>query len=377
YFVITIGGFERMKKRISLLILAVVVILAAGLVFVGCQEEAPEEAAEEEESKILDKQISAKLASEEIEGDFMTVWANNFADYLREETDGMYDLTVYPYGSLGGTRDINEQAQIGVVEYVFTDFAWISDFVPEAQVLSLHYIWPKEKMPEVLEHVVNNGDFMPMLEDAFRDNGLVPLSIMYEGWQWITSKPEAVTLEDLEDLKTRVMGSKLLVADYRAYDMSPTPMDYGEIYSGLQTGLIDAQVNPLFANYSMKFYEVTNYFTQMWAEPFLGIPAVNKQHFDTLPDEVQEKMKNYFKDNILEAAEWIDERNASDRKKIEEEEPDIVWTEWDDDMVAKASEQAQDVWENDYPEIAGEDAEELLEALLADIEEAKAAVGVE
>ncbi|MFP4491290.1 MAG: TRAP transporter substrate-binding protein DctP [Spirochaetaceae bacterium] len=369
-----------MKKRIGLLILAVVVILAAGLVFVGCQEEGAAPAQEEEteeEEKLLDRKIEARMASEEVEGDFMTVWGNNFADHMREQTDEMYDLEVYPYGSLGDTRDINELAQLGVVEYVFSDFAWISSFVPEVQVLSLHYLWPKDHVVEVLDWVVNNGDIMPFLEDAFRNNGLVPLGILFEGWQWLTSKEPMETVEDLEKVKVRVMGSKLLVEDYRGYGMSPTPMDYGEIYSGLQTGLIDAQIQPMFANYSMKFYEVTDYFTQMWAEPFLGIPTVNMQHFDTLPDEVQQMMKDYFRSNIMESADWINERNASDRDKIEEERPDLEFTEWGDDQVEKAREMAQVVWEEEYPDIAGEGAVEALEILLEDIEDAKDELGIE
>jgi len=373
-----LGGTLNMgKKLVVLMVLLAMMLSVTGAFAEGQQEEAGSGEASAAGAAGLTKVVEAKMASEEIEGDFMTVWGNNYADYMREETDGMYDLTVYPYGSLGDTRDINELAQLGVVEYVFSDFAWISAFVPEAQVLSLHYIWPKERMPEVLEWVVNNGDIMPFMEEAFRRNGLVPLGIVYEGWQWVTSKPKAVTLEDLEGLKTRVMGSKLLVEDYRAYGMSPTPMSYGEVYSGLQTGLIDAQVNPLFADYSMKFYEVTNYFTQMWAEPFLGIPTVNMQHFDTLPDETQALMKAYFKDNIMAAADWIDNRNANDRAKIEEEKPEIVWTEWDDAEVAKAREMAQTVWEDEYPGIAGEGAVEALEILLEDIEDAKDALGVE
>ncbi len=369
-----------MKKK--LLVLALVIVVGFGLLMAGCgqkAEEPKEEAAapeEKAEDVLLEKKVEAKLASEEIEGDFMTVWANNFADYMREETDGMYDLDVYPYGSLGDTRDINELAQIGVVEYVFSDFAWISAFVPEVQVLSLHYIWPKDRMPEVLEWVVKNGDIMPFLDDAFRRNGLVPLGIVYEGWQWLTAKPEADSLDDLEGMKVRVMGSKLLVEDYRSYGMSPTPMSYGEVYSALQTGLIDAQVNPLFADYSMKFYEVTNYFTQMWAEPFLGIPTVNMQHYDGLPAEVQQMMKDYWKDHIMEAADWIDNRNASDREKIEEEKPEIVWTEWDDAQVAEAQEMAKVVWEEKYPDIAGEGAVEALDILLQDIEDAKDALGM-
>jgi len=348
-----------------------VVLLAMMLVVTGAFAEGQKEKAGEA------KVMNVRMASEEVEGDFMTVWGNNFADYMREETDGAYNLDVYPYGTLGDTRDINELAQIGVVEYVFSDFAWISAFVPEVQVLSLHYLWPKDHVVEVLDWVVNNGEIMPFLEDAFRRNGLVPLGILFEGWQWLTSKKPMNTVEDLRGVKVRVMGSKLLVEDYRGYGMSPTPMSYGEIYSGLQTGLIDAQIQPMFANYSMKFYEVTDYFTQMWAEPFLGIPVVNMQHYDSLPAEYQQMMKDYFASHIEEAAEWIIERNNSDRAKIEAERPGIKFTEWGDDQVAKARGMAQVVWEEAYPGIAGEGAVEALEILLEDIENAKDALGID
>ncbi|MFO7731462.1 MAG: TRAP transporter substrate-binding protein DctP [Spirochaetia bacterium] len=355
-----------MGKKLVVLMVLLAMLLSVTGAFAEGQQEGP-----------AGKEINVRMASEEVEGDFMTVWGNNFADYMREETDGMYNLDVYPYGTLGDTRDINELAQIGVVEYVFTDFAWISAFVPEVQVLSLHYLWPKDNTVEVLEWVVNNGEIMPFLEEAFRRNGLVPLGILFEGWQWLTSVDEIRTIEDLEGVKVRVMGSKLLVEDYRGYGMSPTPMSYGEIYSALQTGLIDAQIQPMFANYSMKFYEVTNYFTQMWAEPFLGIPVVNMQHYDSLPEDYQQMMKEYFYSNITEAADWINERNASDRAKIEEEKPEIEWTEWDAAEVEKASEMAQVVWEEEYPGIAGEGAVEALEILLEDIENAKASLGVD
>ena len=356
-----------MTRKVSvLLLIAVLAVSVTGLYAAGGQDV----------SSDTTRVINAKLASEEIEGDFMTVWANNFADHMKKETNGQFNLAVYPYGSLGDTRDINEQAQLGVVDFVFTDFAWMSSFVPEVQVLSLHYIWPKDRMPEVLAWVVENGKIMPFLEQAGRRNGLIPLGIVYEGWQWVTAKAKAVTLADLSKMKTRVMGSKLLVEGYLGYGMSPTPMSYGEVYSALQTGLIDAQINPMFADYSMKFYEVTNYFTQMWAEPFLGIPAVNVKFYDSLSPEMQQMMKDYWKENIIAAAEWIDDWNAQCRAKIEAEKPSIVWTEWNNAEVAKAREMAKVVWEKKYPGIAGQGAVEALEILLADIEKAKAALGV-
>ena len=56
--------------------------------------------------------IKAKLASEEIEDDFMTVWARNFSDHMKKWSGGKIDIEVYPYGTLGNTGDINELAQI-------------------------------------------------------------------------------------------------------------------------------------------------------------------------------------------------------------------------------------------------------------------------
>lgn len=358
-----------MTKKIFVLTLLMTFVLGTGVVFAGGDQEAAPAAG-------ASQTWQAKLASEEIEGDFMTVWANNFADHMREVTDGAYDLEVYPYGALGDTRDINELAQLGVVEYVFSDFAWISAFVPQAQVLALNYLWPRERIAEVVEWVVRNGESMPMLEEHFRQNGLVPLGIVYEGWQWVTSSEPVASLDDMQGVKVRVMGSQLLVENYRSYGFSPTPMSYGEVYSALQTGLIDAQINPLFAIESMKFYEPTQYFTQMWAEPFLGIPTINMAHFDTLPQDIQQQMLDYWASAIVPAGEWIDERNAQARTTIESEKPSIEWYEFNADQVAEAREIARTV-DDQYVQIGGDGAQELLDALLRDIDNAKDALGID
>ncbi len=320
--------------------------------------------------------VMAKLASEEIEGDFMTVWAHNFADHMREWSDGKIQIEVYPYGSLGTLGDINELAQMGVVEFVFSDYAWISSFVPQAQVLALNYIFPTEKVPEVLDWMMENGEFYPLLDKAFREKGLVPLSVMFEGWQWLSSDKKIESIEDMKGLKIRVMSSKLLVEDYKAYGAVPTPMDYGEVYSGLQMGLIDGQVNPLFAIYSMKFYEVQDYCTQLNNEPFIGIPAVNLEFFESLTEEAQQEMLDYWQNAILPAGEWITERNASDMKKMKKDKPDLEFNYLDDEAISEFKAAAETVYPM-FKKIGGEGSEEILEAMLKDIADAKKALNIE
>jgi TRAP-type C4-dicarboxylate transport system substrate-binding protein len=224
--------------------------------------------------------------------------------------------------------------------------------------------------------MAKNGEFFPLLEDAFRKNGLVPLSIMFEGWQWVSSKKPINSLDDMQGVKLRLMSSKLLVEDYKAYGASPTPMSYGEVYSGLQMGLIDAQVNPLFAIYSMKFYEVQDYLTQLKSEPFIGIPTANQEFFNGLPQEVQDEMRKFWIEAIVPAGEWITERNASDLEKMKKDKPSLEVKELDDATIAEFKARAETVYPM-YKEIGGEGAEKILDALLSDIEKAKKALNIE
>lgn len=316
------------------------------------------------------KPIRAKLASEEINGDFMTVWAKKFSKHMKQWSGGKIHIDVYPYGTLGNTGDINELAQMGIVQFVFSDHAWISSFVPQAQALSLNYIFPPEKVPEVLDWMVRNGEFMPLLEKAFRQKGLVPLSIMYEGWQWVSAKKQIRSLNEMQGVKLRLMSSKMLVENYKAYGASPTPMTYGEVYSGLQMGLIDAQVNPLFAAHSMKFYEVQDFFIQLKNEPFISIPTVNKKYFDRLPTEVQKEMRQFWVNAIIPAGHWIDQRNETDMKKMKSAKPSLKFYVLNNKNISKFKAQAKTV----YPvfiEIGGADAQKIIDALINDITNAK------
>lgn len=320
--------------------------------------------------------MQSKLATEDLEGDFMTVWSQKFSKEMKTWSDGKLDIQVFPYGSLGDTRDINELCQFGVIDYVVTDYAWISSFVPEAQVLALHYIWPKERAPEVLAWVVKNGKFMGALEKAFRRNDLVPLGLIWEDWMWITSKSEIAKREDMKGMKLRLMSSKVLVDQWKAYGAAPTPMSFGEVYGGLQMGLIDAQMNPIFADYSMKFFEVTDFFTLTYAEAYLGIPTMNKAKFDALPENAQQKMRAFWAKATIDSAKWIEERNAADMEKIKAERPEIKFTELGDEEIADFKAIAESNYEQ-FDAIGGPDAKLVRETLLEDIANAKKALGID
>lgn len=368
--------FSRKHVR---LVLAVLII--GTLMLTGCGKPAePAKPAEPEASKgngsevasLFSKPIKAKLASEEVEVDPMTVWGNHFADAMDEWSEGKFKIDVFPFGTIGENRDINELCQLGVVELVYSDYAWISSFVPEAQVFGLHYIWPEERIEEVLEWVVRNGDSMAILEECFRREGLVPLSIIYQGWQWITSNNPINSVKDMYGINIRLMGSEMLSRAYRTYGASPTALAYGEIYSALQTGLLDAQVQPCYANKSMGFYEVQNYMTQIFAEPFVGIPTVNMQFFDSLPVEAQEKMREWWIDAIIPEAEWLNKRHEAELAEMGSK---IKIVELKGETLNEFKEKGVQSHEHFF-ELGGPNAKAIYNALVKDIDNAKAALGI-
>jgi len=355
-----------MKNRIVLLALILALLMPTATLFAQGGQEAAAPAA--------DKVYNVKMPTAEAEGDPMTVWAREFAAYMKEATDGKFNIEVFPYGTLGENDDIQELAQLGVVEFVFSDYGWVSGFVPQANVLALHYIWPYENLAEVLDWVVRNGESFKKIEENFLKNDLVPLGIFFEGWQWLTSKKPISGPADLKGLKTRVMGSEMLTRDYRAYGMVPTPMAYGEIYSALQTGLIDAQSQPMFANFSMAFYEVADHFVQLWAEPFLGIPQVNRAFWESLPAEYQSLIKNWWLDKIISSVNWVDANNEELMKKIKQNRPVVTFYEFTDAQIAELRKLAVETVYPKFPEVGKEGSADLLQKLLKDIELAKKAV---
>jgi tripartite ATP-independent transporter DctP family solute receptor len=318
---------------------------------------------------------SWKFASAEIEGDFMTVFAKKFADEMKSWSGGKIEISVFPFGTLGQERDIHEQAQTNTVQFVFSDFGWISGFVPQAQVFALAYIWPREKYREVFEEVTKNGEAVKLLESKFREKNLQPLGYLTEGWQVWTSNKPIRTPADFRGFKMRTMSSKILVENFKAFGAAPTPMDFGEVYSGLQTTVIDGQTNPLWVGYSMKFYEVQDYFILAYDNLFIGMPCMNKDVYDSLPKATQEKMKQIWYNFADEGFAWVQQKDEEYKKTMLAERSHMKFEELNAQEVAVFADRAKSVYPL-YEQLGGPGAKEILNALLDDIAKAKAKLGV-
>jgi len=316
------------------------------------------------------------MVSEEVPEDFMTTWCQSFADEMYDWSDGQIEITVYPYGTLGGLKDIQELCQMGEVQFSMTDAGWNSVFVPTAQVICLHYLWPREKSVETMAEVIANGKVMDLLRPKFREKGFELLAFLDEGWNLISSNKSLRTPADWKNLKFRVPGSPVQQASYKAYSCDAVTCGFGEIYGALQTGLIDAQVQPMYSHYSMRFHEQQDYFTNMYNEMFMAIPLANRAFFDTLPEDIQNKIRAVWADYVLPAGLDGLERTQESINLVKVERPEITFYDFTAEEMKPFNELAIPV-RDEYVEIGGEGCQEILDVLLADIEAAKAKLGVE
>jgi len=314
-----------------------------------------------------------KMVSAEVSGDPQTEFSERYAKLVEERSEGRIKITVYPFGTLGQERDLVELIQLGEIELGAVSYGWLAGFVPATQVFSLQYLWPKENTAKVLHEVSKNGKIVDLLKEKFKTKGLQLLCLWSSGGQMVTSNVPIRSPEDCKGLKHRVMASPILVKSYNSYGFNAQSLDYGEVYGALQTKLIDSQVNPISSIWSMGFYEVQDYGTNLFNEFFVNLPIINYNLFNSLPEDLQQIVIESAIDLVEPMTNWCFERETKLKNKIKEVKPTFTFYDLTKDEIVAFSDLA---WKEGGPadvflKIGGKNSEQILNTLLADINIAK------
>lgn len=310
-----------------------------------------------------------RFAIEEIEGSVQHAYATRFEELVEERSGGEIDVVVYPYGALGTSSQLTEQVRSGALQLAFASPGHLGSVIPEIQVFSLHFVFSED--PEVNRRVLTaGGPLRALLGEAYRDHGLHLLAIVPEGWMVWTADRPLRSPEDFRGLKIRTMVSPLLVESYRAYGASPTPMPYAEVYSGLQLGMIDAQVNPVFAIEEMSFHEVQDAMTFADHLPFVATVVAGPAFVDGLPPARRELLQEVARELDAYVAGVEEELNAERLETIREETSiEIVHlTEAERAAFREASLPVRET----YVELAGPRGRRILDTLLEEVAKAEA-----
>lgn len=245
------------------------------LVTAGCQQ-----AAGEEETKEL------TLAHNQPTDHPVHLSLTRFAELVDEKSDGELVIDVYPNGELGSEREVIENTQFGTVDIAKVSASALEGFDPIYSIFSLPYMFESQ---ESFKQIMANEEITDEIYLNTTDIGFRGLTYYDAGVRNMYTKDRIIeSAEDMAGLKTRVQPSRTSVQMIEAIGGTPTPMSYGEVYTALQSGVIDAAENNETALVNSSHGEVAKnyFFTEHAIVPDMLI--MNDEMYSDLTEEEQQ-----------------------------------------------------------------------------------------
>ncbi|MEO8104570.1 MAG: TRAP transporter substrate-binding protein, partial [Betaproteobacteria bacterium] len=247
--------------------------------------------------------------------DYPTVAAVKYmGKLLGDQTKGRLGVRVYPAGSLGTEKDNIEQLKIGGLDMMRINAGVLNSVVPETIVTVLPFVFRStDHMRKVLDGPVGDEILASMAPQ-----GLVGLAFYDSGSRsFYTAKRPIKSLADIKGLKIRVQQSDLFVAMIEALGANPTPMPYGEVYTALKTGIVDAAENNWPSYESSRHFETAKYYNLSEHSLAPEVLVFSKKIWDTLSKEDQALMRRTAKESVPYMRKLWDEREVKSRKVVE------------------------------------------------------------
>ncbi|WP_209834514.1 TRAP transporter substrate-binding protein [Ruegeria sp. HKCCE3926] len=235
-----------------------------------------------------------------------------FEELVEAGSNGEIDVQIFPSSQMGPDREMIEGVQTGVLEMAIPPSSFFAGWDPAFAVIELPYMYSSKDIAfDVLD-----GDAGDGMLARVENQGLVGLGWLELGVRNVTNNVRPVaTPADLEGVKLRTMKVPAHVATFETLGANPTPMNFGEVYSALQQGVIDGQENPLAIITSQRFYEVQKYLSTTGHVFAVYMPVISKPFFDSLSAEHQKLVR----DSMAAAREYQAELVASeDAEQLEQ-----------------------------------------------------------
>ena len=231
---------------------------------------------------------------------------------LEEKTKGKLGVEVFHSAQLGQEKDTIEQTQFGVIDLNRVSMGPFNNIIEETQIPSLPYIFRSVDHM----HKVMDGPIGDEILAAFEAHDLIGLAFYDGGSRSFYNKEKPIkSMDDLKGMKFRVMQSDMFVDMVKALGANATPMPYGEVYSSIQTGVIDGAENNWPSYDSSGHFEVAKYYT---LDQHLIVPEVlvmSKKTWEQLTPDEQVAVKAAAKESVPYMRElWAAQEKKSEDK---------------------------------------------------------------
>jgi tripartite ATP-independent transporter DctP family solute receptor len=230
-------------------------------------------------------QFTYKYANNLPETHPMNVRAREMAAAIKQETNGAFDLQIFPSSQLGSDTDTLSQIRSGGVEFFTLSGLILATLVPAASINGMGFAFPDyDTVWKAMD-----GDLGAYVRDQIAKTNLLAMEKIWDnGFRQTTTSTKPInTPDDFRGMKLRVPPSPLWTSMFKAFDAAPASINFNEVYSALQTKIVDGQENPLAIISTAKLYEVQKYCSltnHMW-DGFWFL--ANKGAWQRLPQDMQ------------------------------------------------------------------------------------------
>ncbi len=211
------------------------------------------------------------------------VLALRFKEIVEKTSNGKYKVDIFPAGQLGDEQKMVKDSRRGSIDGAVVAINNITPFAKPVGVLTLPYLL--QSFDDAV--TATTGE----LGDKWRDILIKKAGVRLMGWGYsnfrvlTNSKKPVKTLADLKGLKIRVPKNAIMIETWKALGAEPIPMAWPETFTALQQKVVDGQDNPHVTNYTMKFYEVQKYTSEVHYLFSLQPLVFGEKFFQSLSEE--------------------------------------------------------------------------------------------
>jgi TRAP-type transport system periplasmic protein len=271
--------------------------------------------------------VGAPFVARAQQAEFTYKFANNLPDShplntrakemsaaIKTETNGRVDVQVFPNNQLGADTDVLSQLRSGGVEFFTISGLILATLVPAASINGMGFAFPD--YPTVWKAM--DGDLGAYVRGQIAKANLVAMDKIWDnGFRQTTSSTRPIAgPEDYKGFKIRVPVSPLWTSMFKAFDAAPASINFNEVYSALQTKIVEGQENPLALISTAKLYEVQKYCSltnHMWDGYWF---LANRRAWEALPEDIRTIVARNINAAAVNARVDTEKLNATVRQEL-------------------------------------------------------------
>jgi tripartite ATP-independent transporter DctP family solute receptor len=299
------------------------------------------------------QKLSLKFGHVGNPGSLFEASANEFARCSNAALGDKAEVQVFGSSQLGGDTELLQKLKLGQVTFALPSTV-MSSVDPAFGVFEMPYIIKSREHMKRVEDEIFDAKF----QKAALANGYRVIGVWENGFRHITNNTRPINKpEDLKGIKLRTPQGEWRLKMFQAYGANPTPMAFSEVFTALQTGVMDGQENPYTQIWSAKFQEVQKYLSITGHVYTPAYALVSEKHYAALPDDVRSALDTCAKETQAYVYETAATMETDLLEKLKE--GGIAVNEADKDAFIAAS---KPVYEEFATSIDG--GQDLIDALL-------------